>query len=100
MRWAARQRQDFIRDTLKAQGYINRSALQGFFGISVQQASHDLKVYASANPGAMRYDVSSKRYVNDDFFQKRSKCPHEYEPTLTGRMCSLCGNKQSYTDDN
>lgn len=61
--WCQRQRQDWIAETLRVFGFINRTHLQRKFGISEPQASADLRVFARAHPAAMRYDVSEKRYV-------------------------------------
>jgi hypothetical protein len=43
-------------------GTINRVDLIMAFGISPQQASHDLTAYRSAHPQAVEYDLSAKCY--------------------------------------
>ncbi|SMO97211.1 hypothetical protein SAMN06265173_13538 [Thalassovita litoralis] len=43
-------------------GTINRSDLVVAFGISIQQASHDLAAYRASNPKAVDYDLSAKCY--------------------------------------
>lgn len=63
MNWFARYRQEWIAEALRVYGYINRGHLVRKFGISVPQASMDLREYQRACPGAVRYDKSRKRYV-------------------------------------
>jgi hypothetical protein len=62
MRWCERQRMDWIAETLRVFGYINREHLERKFGVSTQQASADLQAFRRAHPTAMTYDVSAKRY--------------------------------------
>ncbi len=62
MRWAEEQRMKFIARRLAAQGFINRSHITGKFGVSVPQASLDLRKYLQHNPGSMIYSVTTKRY--------------------------------------
>jgi hypothetical protein len=62
MTWCEQQRMDWITETLRVFGFINREHLQRKFGISQPQASKDLNRYAKRNPGAMRYNLSAKRY--------------------------------------
>lgn len=62
MNWCERQRLDWIAETLRVFGFINRAHLQRKFGISEMQASHDLQTFARLNPEAMRYDTHAKRY--------------------------------------
>lgn len=66
MNWFVRQRLDWIAETLRVFGFINREHLQRKFGISQPQASNDLAAFQQANPRAMTYDVSAKRYVRKD----------------------------------
>src|SRR5688572_3900722 len=60
VRWCEQQRQEWIAETLRVFGYINRQHLERKFGISTPQASKDLSAFARANPRAMVYDVSAK----------------------------------------
>lgn len=62
-RWFEQQRMDWIAETLRVFGFINREHLQRKFGISTPQASLDLAAFMRANPTAMAYDLSAKRYV-------------------------------------
>lgn len=62
-RWFEQQRMDWIAETLRVFGFINREHLMLKFGISRPQASLDLTTFMLSNPGAMEYDLSAKRYV-------------------------------------
>jgi hypothetical protein len=62
MKWAARQRMEFIKNTLTCRGVINRSDIIKEFGISVPQASIDLKNYQELYPDSIRYNIKAKRY--------------------------------------
>lgn len=66
MTWCERQRLDWIAETLRVFGFINRDHLVRKFEIGVAQASNDLKTFALRNPGAMQYDLNAKRYVRVD----------------------------------
>lgn len=63
MRWFEQHRMDWIAETLRVFGFINREHLIRKFGLSTPQASHDLNVFQRNNPNAMTYDMSTKRYV-------------------------------------
>jgi hypothetical protein len=64
MRWFAEHRMEWIAETLRVFGFINREHLVRKFGISTPQASADLKAFGRANPNAISYDLSLKRYVS------------------------------------
>ena len=61
-RWFVRHRQDWIAETLRVFGFINREHLERKFGISTPQASYDLALYMREQPGAITYNKSAKRY--------------------------------------
>lgn len=63
MRWFEQHRMEWIAETLRVFGYINRDHLMRKFGISTPQASSDLQQFQRLNPKAMTYDQSAKRYV-------------------------------------
>lgn len=63
MRWFEDHRIEWIAETLKVFGYINREHLMRKFGISTPQASSDLRNFQHLFPEAMRYDKSAKRYI-------------------------------------
>lgn len=62
-RWFLQQRMEWIAETLRVFGYINREHLERKFGISTPQASKDLAAFQLAHPTAMAYDSSAKCYV-------------------------------------
>ena len=62
-RWFKQQRMEWITETLRVFGFLNREHLCTKFGISVPQASTDLSDYQRQYPRAMTYDASAKRYV-------------------------------------
>lgn len=63
MRWFEQHRQEWIAETLRVFGFIQRQHLMKKFGISTPQASADLQLFQKENPGVMEYDTRSKRYV-------------------------------------
>lgn len=63
MAWAEEYRQNWIAETLRVFGFIQRKHLCRKFGISQQQAAIDFGRFQAANPDAMTYDSSAKRYV-------------------------------------
>lgn len=67
MNWFARHRQEWIAETLRVFGYIQRAHLVRKFGISIPQASADLREFQAGHPGALDYDKRLKRYVAADW---------------------------------
>jgi hypothetical protein len=63
MNWFTRQRLEWISETLRVFGYINREHLQRKFGISQPQASTDLATFQRWSHNVMAYDASRKCYV-------------------------------------
>jgi hypothetical protein len=55
-------RQIWIDAVVAEDGEINRASICEAFGISVPQASLDLRLYQHANPGRLFYDRSFKVY--------------------------------------
>lgn len=60
--WVRRRRLELIEARLFWEGSINRAELTDYFGISQQQASADLALYAAIAPKNLAYDRSAKRY--------------------------------------
>lgn len=67
--WAQRQRLEHISRILYWRGWIRRIDLTSFYGISPQQASADLVVFQTLQPGACYYDTHRKRYEAAKNFQ-------------------------------
>lgn len=63
MKWGVRQRLEFIEYRLFWEGTINRKDLIDTFGVSVPQASADIKQYKQNAPGNIYYDKSQKKYL-------------------------------------
>jgi len=59
----AKRRQWFISDTVNTTGRLNRADICEAFGVSVPQASADIKQWVADNPGVLTYDKSAKRYA-------------------------------------
>lgn len=68
--YAIAQRHRMIDLLLHLYGHINRSALVEVFGISVPQASIDLRDYLRRAPGNARYDKTERRYVRCPAFKR------------------------------
>lgn len=62
------RRLEFVEFRLFWEGRVNRSDLIEQFGISVPQASHDLKKYQELAPGNLHYDGRLKTYVGTNTF--------------------------------
>ena len=63
MKWFEQHRMEWIAETLRVFGFINRGHLMRKFGLSTPQASHDLQEFQRRYPGRMEYDASAKRYI-------------------------------------
>ncbi len=70
MKYAIEQRLRFIDFLLHQYDTINRSALVDFFGISVPQATKDIKDYIKLAPDNIRYSVTLKKYVKNPEFKR------------------------------
>lgn len=62
MNWCEQQRMDWIAESLRVFGFINREHVMRKFRISQPQASKDLNTYMRRFPHAMQYNLSAKRY--------------------------------------
>lgn len=63
MRWGVRRRLEFIDFRLFWDGRFNRKDLSDTFGISAQQASADISLYAARVPGNLVYDGGARAYL-------------------------------------
>jgi hypothetical protein len=66
MNWYQNHRMEWISETLRVFGYINREHLMEKFGLSKPQASIDLNTFLRVFPGKMHYDLKQKKYVADE----------------------------------
>lgn len=62
MSWFTVQRQSWILETVEIFGFINREHLVRKFGVSIPQASADIKLFIAENPGKIIYNATTKRY--------------------------------------
>lgn len=84
LRWGVEQRLEFIEFRLFWEGAINRSDLVDKFGVSVPQASKDLRRYQEIAPKNIVYDKSAKRYTSGPAFR-----PILTEPTADQYLAQL-----------
>lgn len=68
--YALEQRYRFIDFLLDHYGFVNRSVLMDYFGLTVCTASADLAGYSRLAPGQMAYNVSTKRYEKTPTFNR------------------------------
>ena len=69
MKWGIKQRLEFIEFRLFWEGTINRKDLTDAFGVSVPQASADIKKYKQSAPGNIYYDKRQKKYLVSSKFE-------------------------------
>jgi hypothetical protein len=60
--WAETQRQEWISETLRVFRFINREHIMRKFGVSMPQASLDLRRFNNLCPNMMVYNATTKRY--------------------------------------
>ena len=63
MNWFENQRIEWIRESLRIFGYINRSHVMSKFKISMPQASKDLRKVMELFPKEIQYDLHAKCYI-------------------------------------
>lgn len=63
-RWYQQHRLEWIGETLRVFGFINREHIQRKFGLSTPQASKDLQLYQRLHPDETSYDLHLKRYIS------------------------------------
>lgn len=69
LRWGIERRLEFIEFRLFWEGHVNRGDLMDQFGVSVTQATTDLKRYADFAPDNMAYDRRVRTYVRSPRFK-------------------------------
>lgn len=60
--WFVEQRLEWIRESVRVFGYVNRQHVMKKFGISMPQASKDLGLFQKRFPGEASYNLSAKRF--------------------------------------
>ncbi len=85
MAWAEDYRQDWIAETLRVFGFINREHLERKFGISTPQASLDIQRFLRDHPGLMTYDKTAKCYIGQTMSYAVSKAMKRFTKSLSER---------------
>ena len=75
LRWGVERKLEFIEFRLYWEGQVNRADLTGQFGVSVNQASNDLRRYLKLAPGNMVYDTSGRTYRRGAKFKAKYLVP-------------------------
>src|SRR5688572_15421756 len=90
-RWGQDRRLEFLDFRLRWEGRINRSDLTSFFGISVPQATLDIKEYLERAPGNAAYDRSTRVYIASADFKPLfpSNVPARYLNELLARSTGV-----------
>ncbi len=70
MRYAVLRRLRFIDFLLATYGYIRRSMLMDYYGISMPQASRDIKEYKGLAPNNIEYSKTDKVYKKTKAFKR------------------------------
>lgn len=70
MKYAVEQRLRFIDFLLAQYRHVNRSAIIDYYGLSVPQASADLKQYMDLAPHNVVYNGTTKRYEATAKFER------------------------------
>ena len=85
LRWSQEARLRAIDEAAFWEGRVNRAGLVRRFGISVPQATNDLREYQARAPANLRYDTREKAYLAEPGFQPLFGAP-EAEAWLTGMV--------------
>lgn len=75
LRWSEEARLRAIDAAAFWEGRINRADLMRRFGISVPQATNDLREYQARAPGNLRYDTREKAYLTEPNFRPLFDAP-------------------------
>lgn len=62
-RWFKTHRMEWIAESLRVYGFINREHIMTKFDISMPQASIDLTEFQKLHPDAIEYDLKQRRYT-------------------------------------
>lgn len=81
--WFQARRLDGIDALLATRGELRRQDIMDLFGVSLPQASMDIQAFVREHPGAIRYDLSSKRYVPaGPKYRRQRSLPDQVRETL------------------
>lgn len=62
-RYYHRHRMEWIAETLRVFGFINREHIERKFGLSTPQASIDLRDFQQLYPDAVTYSLTQKKFL-------------------------------------
>jgi hypothetical protein len=62
-RWFTNYRMEWIAETLRVFGFINREHIMRKFGLSTPQASLDLRRFQKMHPDALIYNLTEKKFI-------------------------------------
>lgn len=62
-RWFKQHRMEWIAESLRVYGFVNRKHIMAKFGLSMPQASIDLRDFQKLYPDAAEYDLSAKSFI-------------------------------------
>jgi hypothetical protein len=88
MNWFKNHRLEWIAESLRVYGFINREHLETKFGISTPQASMDLRDFRGKFPKCIKYDKSLKCYLSTAHvveYDDERKCYVSTLRTLRGK---------------
>jgi hypothetical protein len=71
MNGALLQRMRFIDLLVSRYGYVNRGAVEEFFGISTPQASLDIRCYMKEAPHNITYNTKKKMYERTATYERK-----------------------------
>lgn len=63
--WFTEQRILWIKESVEIFGFINREHIEKKFGVSVAQASLDLRAAQERWPSLIKYNKSAKQYISE-----------------------------------
>ena len=70
--WFVRYRHDWIAESVRIFGFINRCHIMAKFDVSMPQASADIRETMKRFPGLMEYNKRTKRYVRAEHVDEES----------------------------
>lgn len=88
-RWYALHRQEWIAETVRVFGFINREHIERKFGISTPQASLDLRAFQEKNPATLEYSTATKRYERAEKLAQARKTVDAYNDMIE-QLQTLC----------
>ena len=62
-RWFKQHRLEWIAESLRVYGFVNRKHIMTKFGLSTPQASIDLRDFQKLYPKVAEYDLSAKAFI-------------------------------------